>query len=133
MTQRQHPIGTDSPPRRPPTTSSVASTSPARTSSSPAATAGSGLETTRALAKAGAAVTVGARDPDRAAVALAGIEGVEVARLDLVDPTSIDAFSDPLPRGLRPLRSHILINNAGHRSRPAGSATHAATNRSSRP
>jgi NADPH:quinone reductase-like Zn-dependent oxidoreductase len=37
---------------------------------------GLGLVTTRALSNAGAAVTVGSRNPDRAAVALAGIERV---------------------------------------------------------
>src|SRR6185312_6738612 len=43
--------------------------------------AGLGLETTRALARAGAFVTVGARDPDRAARAVAGIQRVEVGQL----------------------------------------------------
>ncbi|MFE2185558.1 SDR family NAD(P)-dependent oxidoreductase [Streptomyces sp. NPDC059455] len=73
--------------------------------------AGLGLETTRALGKAGAAVTVGSRHPDRAAAALAGIEGVEVSRLDLLDPTSIDAFAARYLDSGRPL--HILVNNAG--------------------
>ena len=72
--------------------------------------AGLGLETTRALAKAGASVTVGARDPDRAALAIAGLERVEASRLDLVDPTSIDAFANRWLASHRPL--HILINNA---------------------
>ena len=72
---------------------------------------GLGLETTRALSKAGASVTVGSRDPDRAAPALAGIERVEVSQLDLLDPTSIDAFATRYLDSDRPL--HILINNAG--------------------
>jgi NAD(P)-dependent dehydrogenase (short-subunit alcohol dehydrogenase family) len=72
---------------------------------------GLGLETTRTLCKAGASVTVGARNPDRAAPALAGIERVEIGRLDLLDPTSIDAFSARYMDSGRPL--HILINNAG--------------------
>jgi NAD(P)-dependent dehydrogenase (short-subunit alcohol dehydrogenase family) len=72
---------------------------------------GLGLETTRALSKAGASVTVGSRNPDRAAPALAGIERVEVDRLDLLDPTSIDAFAARYLGSGRPL--HILINNAG--------------------
>ena len=72
---------------------------------------GLGLETTRALSKAGASVTVGARNPDRAAPALAGIERVEIGQLDLLDPTSIDAFSTRHRETGRPL--HILINNAG--------------------
>jgi hypothetical protein len=37
---------------------------------------GLGLETTRALSRAGASVTVGVRNPDRAATALAGLERV---------------------------------------------------------
>jgi NAD(P)-dependent dehydrogenase (short-subunit alcohol dehydrogenase family) len=72
--------------------------------------AGLGLATTRALSDAGASVTVGSRDPDRAAVALAGIERVEVSRLDLLDPASIDAFAARYLDSGRPL--HILVNNA---------------------
>jgi NAD(P)-dependent dehydrogenase (short-subunit alcohol dehydrogenase family) len=72
---------------------------------------GIGLETTRALSGAGASVTVAARNPDRAAAALAGIERVETGRLDLLDPPSIDAFAARYIDAGRPL--HILINNAG--------------------
>ena len=72
---------------------------------------GLGLATTRALSNAGASVTVGSRNPDRAAVALAGIERVEVSQLDLLDPTSIDAFAARYLDSGRPL--HVLINNAG--------------------
>ena len=72
---------------------------------------GLGLEATRALAKAGASVTVGSRDPGRAAPALAGIEGVEVGRLDLLAPASIDAFAARYLDSGRPL--HMLLNNAG--------------------
>ena len=73
--------------------------------------AGIGLEVTRALSRAGASVTVGARDPDRAAVALAEIERVEVGRLDFVDPRSIEAFAASWLDRPRPL--HVLINGAG--------------------
>ncbi|MFD8377033.1 SDR family NAD(P)-dependent oxidoreductase [Streptomyces sp. NPDC059679] len=52
-----------------------------------------------------------ARDPDRAAQALEGIERVEVERLDLLDPASIEAFATRYAASGRPL--HILINNAG--------------------
>ena len=55
--------------------------------------AGIGLEVTRALSRAGASVMVGARDPSRAANALADMAGVEVEQLDLIDPNSIDAFA----------------------------------------
>jgi NAD(P)-dependent dehydrogenase (short-subunit alcohol dehydrogenase family) len=72
---------------------------------------GLGLETTHALARAGASVTVGSRHPDRAAPALAGIERVEIGRLDLLDPSSIDAFTTRYLASGRPL--HILLNNAG--------------------
>ncbi len=72
---------------------------------------GLGLEATRALSKAGASVTVGSRNPDRAAPALAGVERVEIGRLDLLDPTSIDAFATRYLDSGRPL--HTLINGAG--------------------
>lgn len=72
--------------------------------------AGIGLETTKALAKAGAHVTVAARDPERAAKAVAGIARVEVARLDLIDPKSIEAFASRWLATGRPL--HVLVNNA---------------------
>jgi NAD(P)-dependent dehydrogenase (short-subunit alcohol dehydrogenase family) len=72
---------------------------------------GLGLQATRALAKAGASVTVGSRDTGRAASALAGIGGVEIDRLDLLDPASVDAFASRYLESGRPL--HILLNNAG--------------------
>ncbi|WP_327107786.1 SDR family NAD(P)-dependent oxidoreductase [Nonomuraea glycinis] len=72
---------------------------------------GLGLEMTRALSKAGASVTVGSRDPDRAAPALAGIERVQADRLNLLDPASIDAFAARYLDSGRPL--HVLINSAG--------------------
>jgi NAD(P)-dependent dehydrogenase (short-subunit alcohol dehydrogenase family) len=72
---------------------------------------GLGLVATRALARAGASVTVGSRNPDRAAAAVAGIERVEVGQLDLLDPKSIDAFATRYVDSGRPL--HVLLNNAG--------------------
>ncbi|MEV4342884.1 SDR family NAD(P)-dependent oxidoreductase [Actinoplanes sp. NPDC049596] len=73
---------------------------------------GLGLEATRALSKAGASITVAARDPERAAATLAGIDRVEISRLDLLDPASIDAFAARYLESGRPL--HILINSAGN-------------------
>ncbi|MFH8738329.1 MULTISPECIES: SDR family NAD(P)-dependent oxidoreductase [unclassified Streptomyces] len=73
--------------------------------------AGLGHEATRVLVNAGASVTVGSRNPRRAREALADIEGVEVSRLDLMDPASIDAFAERRLDTHRPL--HILINCAG--------------------
>jgi NAD(P)-dependent dehydrogenase (short-subunit alcohol dehydrogenase family) len=72
---------------------------------------GLGLETTRVLSNAGASVVVAGRDPQRAATALAGIEGVEVDQLDLMDPASVDKFAARYQNSGRPL--DILINNAG--------------------
>jgi len=71
---------------------------------------GIGLAATRALARAGASVTVPARDPDRAAANLAGIDRVQVRRMDLLDPDTIEVFADGWNATGRPL--HILINNA---------------------
>ncbi|MGA5537956.1 SDR family NAD(P)-dependent oxidoreductase [Mycolicibacterium nivoides] len=72
---------------------------------------GLGLATTRALSQAGASVVVGARSPERAAPALAGIDRVEVHPLDLMDPRSIDTFAVRYLDSGQPL--HILVNNAG--------------------
>lgn len=69
-----------------------------------------GREVSRALAAAGAAVTVAARDADRASAAVSGIPGVRVEQLDLTDPTSIDAFAARWTASGRPL--HTLVNNA---------------------
>ena len=72
---------------------------------------GIGLETTRALASAGAAVYVGSRDVARARQNLQGIPGVEVLRLDLADPVSIDQCMTQFLETGHGL--DILINNAG--------------------
>lgn len=82
--------------------------------------AGLGLETTRALSGAGASVTVAARDPARAGPALAGLDGVAVDRLDLIDPDSIDAFAARWLASGRQL--HGLVNCAG----ASGGPTHDA-------
>ncbi|MGV1048533.1 MAG: SDR family NAD(P)-dependent oxidoreductase [Solirubrobacterales bacterium] len=75
---------------------------------------GIGIETVRALAAAGAEVTIAARDTDAAAAVAAdveettGNEQVMVGKLELTDRPSIDAFvagwDGPLD---------ILVNNAG--------------------
>ncbi len=78
---------------------------------------GLGLETTRALAQAGATVIVPARTPDKARAALEDIGGkVEQEALDLADPASIDAFAQRFLASGRPL--HILINNAAIMASP---------------
>jgi len=77
---------------------------------------GIGLETTRALADAGATVIVPARNPDKARKALNAIPRVEQKELDLLAPGSIDAFASEFLAIGRPL--HMLINNAGIMATP---------------
>ncbi|HEY9414354.1 MAG TPA: SDR family NAD(P)-dependent oxidoreductase [Pseudonocardia sp.] len=87
---------------------------------------GIGLETTRALAAAGAHVVVPARRPDNARQELAGIGGVgsgigagigagtgavEVDELDLGDPGSVAAFAERFLASGRDI--DIVINSAG--------------------
>lgn len=72
---------------------------------------GLGLETTRALAGAGAQVIVAARDLQAAEKRVADIESVEVRALDLGDLASIQRFSaEILSTGMH---VDILIGNAG--------------------
>lgn len=78
--------------------------------------AGLGLETVRALHGAGATVIVPARDRTKAVRALSGLERVEIAALDLLEPASIAAFADTFLRSQRAL--HILVNNAGIMASP---------------
>jgi NAD(P)-dependent dehydrogenase (short-subunit alcohol dehydrogenase family) len=80
------------------------------------ASSGIGVETARALASAGADVTLAVRNIEAGTRVAHGIAeklsstggGVHVARLDLADPASVDdfvrAWTGPL---------HILVNNAG--------------------
>ncbi len=72
---------------------------------------GIGLETTRALASAGATVIVPARSPEKSLRALEGIPHVELEKIDLMDSTSIDDFAARFLATNRPL--HMLINSAG--------------------
>lgn len=72
---------------------------------------GLGLETTRALTRAGARVVVPARRPAAAATAVDGIDGVEVDELDLGDLGSVRAFAERFLASGRTV--DIVINNAG--------------------
>jgi NAD(P)-dependent dehydrogenase (short-subunit alcohol dehydrogenase family) len=72
---------------------------------------GVGLETTRALSKAGATVIVPARTPEKARAALVHMDRVELDTVELSDPASVDAFAARFLESGRPL--HLLINNAG--------------------
>ncbi|EHS53541.1 short-chain dehydrogenase/reductase SDR [Rhizobium sp. PDO1-076] len=75
---------------------------------------GIGLETSRALAAVGAAVTIATRRPDEAERAVAELKRampearLRVRRLDLADLSSVrefvESWNDPL---------HVLVNNAG--------------------
>lgn len=73
---------------------------------------GLGLETVRALAGAGVAVTVPARRPTHAreVLAAAGLELVDVRAMDLGDQASVKAFAKGYLASSRGL--DILINNA---------------------
>src|SRR6202167_5642392 len=75
---------------------------------------GRGIETARALASAGAEVTLAVRRPEAAKEIAAGIIGetgnaaVSVSALDLSDQDSVRAFAAAWDRPL-----HVLVNNAG--------------------
>jgi NAD(P)-dependent dehydrogenase (short-subunit alcohol dehydrogenase family) len=81
---------------------------------------GIGIETARALASAGADVTLGVRNPNAGARVGAEInhsldgDRVTVARLDLVDLRSVRNFAHQW--GSTPL--HVLVNNAGIMAAP---------------
>ena len=73
---------------------------------------GIGLETTRALVRAGAHVVVPARRPETAAAALADLgDAVEVDQLDLGDQDDVADFADRLLASDRSV--DLLIANAG--------------------
>jgi NAD(P)-dependent dehydrogenase (short-subunit alcohol dehydrogenase family) len=81
---------------------------------------GIGLETARALASAGAEVTLAVRNPQAGETAAADIarttgRDVAVAPLDLADLATIDAF---VAGWTGPL--HVLVNNAGVMDTPEG-------------
>ncbi len=86
---------------------------------------GIGIETARALASAGAAVTLAVRDTvagERTAAHIAattGNERVDIRRLDLADPASVGAF---VAGWAGPL--HLLVNNAGVMALPQLQLTH---------
>jgi NAD(P)-dependent dehydrogenase (short-subunit alcohol dehydrogenase family) len=99
------------------------------------AASGIGIETARALAGAGAAVTLAVRDVARGAEVATeiakstGNEQVSVGALELTDPASVDAFAGSWSGPL-----HILVNNAGVMALPertltaTGQETQFATN-----
>ena len=78
---------------------------------------GIGIETTRALAKAGARITIGARNLEKAEAVAKEIRestknpNIEVEELELGSLTSVNEFVKRYLEKKRPL--NILINNAG--------------------
>ncbi|MFD8286213.1 SDR family NAD(P)-dependent oxidoreductase [Streptomyces solisilvae] len=85
------------------------------------AASGIGIETARALAGAGAEVTLAVRNLDAGArvaediTATTGNKRLHVAHLDLADRASVAAFADGWDGPL-----HILVNNAGVMALPEG-------------
>ncbi|HEY2796085.1 MAG TPA: SDR family NAD(P)-dependent oxidoreductase [Micromonosporaceae bacterium] len=75
---------------------------------------GLGLETTRALAAAGAHVIVPARRPEHAEGVLADLDSVDVAAMDLADQAAVRAFAESAVD----LDVSILINNAAIMASP---------------
>ncbi|MEC7896729.1 MAG: oxidoreductase [Cyanobacteriota bacterium] len=80
------------------------------------ANSGLGLETTRALLKAGATVLMACRSPRKGEAARSqllelGSSGIDLLHLDLADLASVDACSDEVKS--RYGRLDLLINNAG--------------------
>lgn len=72
---------------------------------------GLGLETTRALAAAGARVTIGARDVTRAQSVVASLPRVDVLSLDLDDLESVHRFAEAILD--RDAHTDMVINSAG--------------------
>ncbi|KAH7402907.1 hypothetical protein BKA66DRAFT_578315 [Pyrenochaeta sp. MPI-SDFR-AT-0127] len=87
------------------------------------ASAGLGVETIRTLARTGATVFGAARDLNKAAKALQGIEGkIELLDLDLASLDSVRAAADEfLKRSNGKL--NILVNNAGTMALPTRTVT----------
>ncbi|MFF2190694.1 SDR family NAD(P)-dependent oxidoreductase [Streptomyces sp. NPDC058155] len=77
---------------------------------------GLGLETTRALAGAGARVVVPARRRSTAQAAVEGIDGVEVDELDLADLDSVRSFAERFLASGRDI--DLMIGNAGIMASP---------------
>ena len=73
--------------------------------------AGIGLEIVRALAGAGARLLVPARRPEEALRALTGVDGVEVAALDLADQDQVASYAADVVASGRQL--DLVIDNAG--------------------
>ena len=86
------------------------------------ASSGIGIETARALASAGASVTLAVRDRAKGEAVAADIrattgnERVLVGELDLASIASVRRFANAIHQQQRPL--HVLVNNAGIMAAP---------------
>jgi NAD(P)-dependent dehydrogenase (short-subunit alcohol dehydrogenase family) len=114
VTTEQHPIGTGFGPRSTATQVLDGVDLTGKLAVVTGGYSGLGLETTTALARAGATVVVPARRPDRAEEELSaadtGAGGVEVDELDLSDLASVRAFAERFLDSGRDI--DIQINNA---------------------
>lgn len=72
---------------------------------------GIGLETSKALAAAGATVYVPVRTPGKAEEALAQVPGVTIDAMDLADLNSVKKYAESLQKQVSKI--DLLINNAG--------------------
>lgn len=77
---------------------------------------GIGIETVRAFSVAGARVIIPARDINRAALALKGIDNLEFEVMELMEPASIEEFTRKFLASDTPL--HLLVNSAGIMGNP---------------
>lgn len=111
MTNPQHPIGSGHGPRTTAAEVLAGRDLTGKTAIVTGGYSGLGLETTRALAAAGARVVVSARRRDIAEAALAGRAGVEIEDLDLADLDSVAAFAARFLASGR--RADIIIASAG--------------------
>jgi len=80
------------------------------------ASSGIGVETVRFLANAGAEIVAAVRDSAKAEAALAGLQGIRIAELDLASHASIEHFAEALVAEGASVDG--LINNAGIMATP---------------
>jgi NAD(P)-dependent dehydrogenase (short-subunit alcohol dehydrogenase family) len=112
LAQRQQPIGSGFGPKSKPDDVLAGIDLAGRVAVVTGGYSGIGLETTRALAGAGATVFVPVRTPAKAAEELADVEGdVRTATMDLGDLASVRAFAADVDGAVD--RLDLLVNNAG--------------------
>ena len=108
----QKPLGSGFPPKSEPHAILAGMDLTGKTAIVTGGYSGIGLETTRALAGAGARVIVPVRDPAKASENLARVDGdVSSAKMDLADLASVRDFAASVAGDVEAL--DLLINNAG--------------------